>query len=204
MFARSVRLMRVRPSLVAPGLLKRTVATNADRDLGDFTYIPEGKVVIDPATGKKKLVEPMTINDDLPEHPGRADRRKAWINFGVFAFLMSFATFGIFQYEKMSSPVMNASLYYLRRNPEARDKLGKDVTYSGMFPLIWGDLNTMRGHVDISTRVEGDRAKATMYLKADRVQDRTLIEKWTLVTDDGDSIDLMKGSQPLKLDFNSS
>ncbi|QPG76403.1 hypothetical protein FOA43_003792 [Brettanomyces nanus] len=171
----------------------------------EFQYVPEGKVMIDPVTGNKKLVNFMTINTDLPEHPYAQERKIRFWTFTVFFVCMTIAVTGIFQYEKISCPIMNATMYYLRRSQLAKDHLGDGITYGGLIPYISGKLNTMQGIVDIHTNVEGDNGKATMYLKAGKrfngEEEKFYIDKWTLVTADGTTLALMNDDDNIILEF---
>ncbi|VEU19955.1 DEKNAAC100735 [Brettanomyces naardenensis] len=165
-------------------------------------YVPEGKVVVDAVTGEKKLVKPMTIHTDLPEHPGSENRKTQFWTFVVFAVCMSIAVAGIFQYERISCAAMNATMYYLRRSQLARQHLGNEITYSGIIPYISGDLNTMQGRINIKTKVEGDHGKAVMHLKAGRSQNEKFrIDEWTLVTEDGVVLDLLHDDDSIILDI---
>lgn len=151
----------------------------------------EGTIIVDPTTGKKTLKNPMTINTELPDDPRPKQRLQAIFTFLVFAAGMTAACLGIFNYEKVSSPIMNATMYFLRRSEHTRELLGNKITYDGLFPWIYGEVNTMKGLVDCSTYVCGDKGSALMILKADRKADEKFtIIQWLLIGDNGDVVDL--------------
>ncbi len=166
-------------------------------------YVPEGKIVTDPITGEKKFVKPMTIHSNLPEDPHIKERKTGLLAFSIFAIFMVVATAGIFQYEKISTPVMNATMYYLRRSNLAKSHLGNEITYSGWFPYIGGEVNTVKGVVDIHTKVEGKKGKAVMYLKAGRTSaDANFhIDEWKLIQDDGTVFDLLHDDDSIVLEI---
>ncbi len=166
-------------------------------------YIPEGKIVTDPVTGEKKFVKPMTIHSNLPEDPHIKERKTGRIAFSIFALFILVATASVFQYEKVSTPVMNATMYYLRRSQLARSHLGNEITYSGWFPYISGEVNTVKGVVNIHTKVEGKKGKAVMYLKAGRAsKDNDFhIDVWKLVQDDGVVLDLLHDDDSIVLEI---
>lgn len=175
------------------------------KELQNNQYVPEGKVVVDKVTGEKKFVAPMTVHTDLPEHPYRKERKMKFWAFVIFSILMTTVVGGIFQYEKVSSPVMNATMYYLRRSKLARQMLGGTITYSGVMPFIDGELNTVKGNIDIQTKVEGDKSKAKMYLKAGRTSpgEKLRISKWLLVDEtSGKTIDLLHDDDSVMLDLS--
>lgn len=156
-------------------------------------YETEATITIDPLTGKKIFNKPMTINTELPEDPRPKQRFNALANFVVFAVGMTLACAGIFNYEKTSSPIMNATMYFIRRSKDARELLGSKITYDGIIPWISGEVNTMKGVVNCTTRISGDKSSALMVLKAEKKEDeRFTIHEWVLYGDDGTIVDLAK------------
>ncbi|GMF02570.1 unnamed protein product [Ambrosiozyma monospora] len=157
-------------------------------------YKSAGKVIIDPKTGAKKLVKPMTVNTDKPFPDPLAKQRRTRLGFILFSVVMGVSLFGIFNYEKVSSPVMNATMYFLRRSEVARSKLGKEITFAGFFPWVRGELNTMKGNVDVTVDVSGSLNEAKMHLKANRNTraHAFAIQQWTLEFADGSELDLLK------------
>lgn len=135
---------------------------------------------------------PMVVNAELPEDPRIKQRWVHICTFLGFAGGVSALSFGIFNFEKMSSPVMNATMYSLRRSTEARDLLGSTITFSGLIPWVWGEVNTMRGNVDCTTKLSGDKGSAQMILKAKRGADGSFnMIQWDLISKDK-TINLLK------------
>lgn len=154
-------------------------------------YETEATITIDPVTGKKLFKKPMTINTELPDDPRPQQRMQAILTFLVFAAGMTVACLGIFNYEKVSSPIMNATMYFLRRSEHARELLGSKITYDGLFPWIYGEVNTMKGMVDCTTSICGDKSSALMVLKAEKkADDKFTIIQWLLIGENGEVVDL--------------
>lgn len=154
-------------------------------------YETEFTVSVDPVTGEKTFKKPMTMNTELPDDPRPLQRMQGILTFLVFAAGMTAACLGIFNYEKVSSPIMNATMYFLRRSAHSRELLGNRITYDGLFPWISGEVNTMKGIVDCSAQVCGDKGSALMILKAEKNHDdKFKIIQWLLVGENGDIVDL--------------
>lgn len=154
-------------------------------------YETEAIISVDPVTGEKIFKKPMTINTELPDDPRPQQRMQSILTFLVFAAGMTAACLGIFNYEKVSSPIMNATMYFLRRSDDARELLGNKITYDGLFPWIDGEVNTMKGIVDCSTSICGDKSSALMILKAEKKADEKFtIIQWLLIGENGEIVDL--------------
>lgn len=154
-------------------------------------YETEAIITTDPITGKKIFKKPMTINTELPDDPRPKERMQSILTFLVFAAGMTAACLGIFNYEKVSSPIMNATMYFLRRSDHARELLGNKIRYDGLFPWIYGEVNTMKGIVDCETSICGDKGAALMVLKAEKKSDEKFtIIQWLLLGENGEVVDL--------------
>lgn len=137
------------------------------------------------------IKRPMVVNAELPADPRIKSRLVNWATFLGFGSGVTALSLGIFNYEKMSSPVMNATMYSLRRSSEARELLGDTITFSGLIPWVWGEVNTMRGNVDCYTELQGSKSKARMVLKAKRDADGGFeIVQWVLIGEK--TVDLLK------------
>lgn len=135
---------------------------------------------------------PVTIDRELPDPfaKKKQNRRLFW----VYAVGTTLACAFVFNYEKTSSPIINSVFYVLRRSDEVKQKLGANISYSSPYPWIYGPLNTVRGEIDISFGVKGDKDSGTLRLKATRESKMFPfdIHRWTLTTTDGHVIDLAK------------
>lgn len=103
----------------------------------------------------------------------------------------------MFNYQKTSSPIVASTLYALRVSPRARARLGDDVYFKHPIPWISGEMNQVRGRVDIAFAVRGTRASATMRFASRRPSSRALFEtsEWSLtMDDDGEWVDLLEGA----------
>ncbi|KAL2160050.1 hypothetical protein VTH06DRAFT_1705 [Thermothelomyces fergusii] len=144
---------------------------------------------------------------DGPLMERRADRElpsleqttfRWWRTLPVFAAVMAAASVAIFNYQKLSSPVVGATLYALRTSAKARAALGDEIYFAQPIPWIAGELNQLHGRIDISFRVRGTRAAGVMRFASFRPTPRGMFEtsEWSLVTDDGTVIDLLEDGDP--------
>ena len=85
-----------------------------------------------------------------------------------FLVLITASALAIFNYQKSSSSVVNATLYALRTSEEGRKLLGDEIYFRDKFPWIWGEMNQLHGRIDISFAVKGTRGKGMMRFKSIR------------------------------------
>lgn len=113
---------------------------------------------------------------------------------------MTVCSLAIFNYQKMSSPVVSSTLYALRTSPTARALLGDEIYFKHQIPWIRGTMNQMHGRIDIWFTVRGTRSTATMRFASHRATHRGMFEttEWSLLTEDGEWIDLLEGGDPFK------
>jgi cytochrome c oxidase assembly factor 1 len=86
----------------------------------------------------------------------------------LFIALITVSALAIFNYQKSSSSVVNATLYALRTSEKAREILGEEIYFRDRFPWIWGELNQLHGRIDIGFGVKGRRANAYMRFRSFR------------------------------------
>lgn len=106
----------------------------------------------------------------------RADRELPTINtswrwmrtFPLFAVAVGAAMFGIFNYQKSSSSVVNSTLYALRTSSQAREILGDEIYFAQKIPWISGEMNQLHGRIDISFWVKGTKSEGKMRFKSVR------------------------------------
>lgn len=118
----------------------------------------------------------------------------------LFLALLAAASVAIFNYQKLSSPVIAGTLYALRTSPLAREYLGDEVSFAVNIPWISGGMNQVKGRIDVSFRVKGTRASGTMRFVSRRPSPRGVFEtdEWSLTTEDGRRIDLLDGGDPFR------
>ncbi|KAH6640745.1 cytochrome oxidase complex assembly protein 1-domain-containing protein [Chaetomium tenue] len=118
----------------------------------------------------------------------------------LFAAALIIASISIFNYQKLSSPVVGATLYALRTSEKARAHLGDEIYFAQQIPWISGEMNQLHGRIDITFRVKGTRAGGVMRFTSFRPSPRGMFEttEWSLETDDGVVIDLLEDGDPFK------
>jgi cytochrome c oxidase assembly factor 1 len=107
----------------------------------------------------------------------------------------------IFNYQKMSSPVIASTLYALRTSPRARAILGDEIYFRRQIPWIRGEMNQLSGRIDIRFSVRGSRGTAVMRFASSRPTMKGQFEtsEWSLMTEDGEWVDLLEGGDPFKI-----
>lgn len=118
----------------------------------------------------------------------------------VFLAIVVLGSVGIFNYQKMSSPVVSSTLYALRTSPDARAALGDEIYFKHQIPWIHGEMNQLHGRIDIWFTVRGSKQTGTMRFASNRATSKGFFEttEWSLVTDDGQKLDLLDAGDPFK------
>jgi cytochrome c oxidase assembly factor 1 len=130
-----------------------------------------------------------------------ANRFRWWRTMPIFLAIIACASLAMFNYQKLSSPVVSSSLYALRTSRKAREYLGDEVYFRHQIPWIRGEMNQWHGRIDIWFTVKGTRDWGTMRFSSARVGGpRGIFEttEWSLTTRDGRVIDLLEGRDPLR------
>ncbi|OTA57869.1 DUF1783-domain-containing protein [Hypoxylon sp. EC38] len=144
---------------------------------------------------------------DGPLMERRPDRELPSINgfrwgrtFPIFLAIIAASSVAIFNYQKLSSPVVASTLYALRTNQKAREYLGDEIYFKHQIPWISGEMNQLRGRIDISFPVKGTRNTAVMRFTSFRPTPKGVFEttEWSLERPDGTKIDLLDGDDPFR------
>ena len=107
---------------------------------------------------------------------------------------MAVSSLAVFNYEKISSPVTASTLYSLRRSGKARELLGDEIYFKNAIPWISGEMNHLKGNIDITFTVKGTKGWATMRFSSVRPAPKAMYEttEWSLTTPDGKVVDLLE------------
>lgn len=118
----------------------------------------------------------------------------------IFLVLLVSSTLAIFNYQKSSSSVISSTMYALRTSPQAREYLGDDIYFAHKMPWIWGEMNQLKGRIDIQFSVKGTKNSGMMRFTSNRPTRMGMFEttEWSLETQDGEKIDLLDGDDPFK------
>ena len=107
-----------------------------------------------------------------------------WIKtFPIFVAVITVSALGMFNYQKVNSPVIAANLYALRTNPKVREILGDEVYFASRWAWISGPINLMQGRIDIKFSVKGTQREGVCRFKAKRFGGRRgawTTEEWSL------------------------
>lgn len=135
--------------------------------------------------------KPMTVNTELPDP--FAESRKVKLQFAGFMTLVTIGFFAIVNYEKLSSPIIGSTLHFLRRSEKVQGLLGKNIDFTSIFPWISGEMNQVKGKINISFKIAGDNGKiGIVKLVADRPNKSAplTVHEWS-VTVDGVKCDIL-------------
>ncbi|CAM1510443.1 Fc.00g007780.m01.CDS01 [Cosmosporella sp. VM-42] len=160
-------------------------------------------------TVQRRCFTPAPKAGDGPLMSRRADRelpdidevRFRWRRtLPIFLAIVTTCSVAIFNYQKMSSPVVSSTLYALRTSPEARAVLGDEVYFKHQIPWIHGEMNQLHGRIDIWFSVRGSKTTGVMRFASNRATSKGFFEttEWSLTTDDGTRLDLLDISDPFK------
>ncbi|PKS12149.1 hypothetical protein jhhlp_001447 [Lomentospora prolificans] len=121
----------------------------------------------------------------------------------IFVGLIALSSIAIFNYQKSSSSVIASTLYALRTSEQARALLGDEIYFKHRIPWISGEMNQLRGRIDVKFKVKGTLGSGTMTFKSFRPGPKGLFEtvEWSLVMDGdetGRKIDLLDGNDPFR------
>lgn len=146
-----------------------------------------------PAAGEEFL---QRVHDrPLPTLKELSSSRRWLRTMPIFIVVCAASAMGIFNYQKTSSPIIAATLYSLRTNARARQELGDEVYFASQWAWIWGPINLVQGHVDVSFRVKGTKSQGMCRFKATRYGGRGGMfktDEWSLTMDDGRCIQLLE------------
>lgn len=117
-------------------------------------------------TNHEDYKPPVTLDRELPDP--FADKKKNRYYFVVYGIGVVVSCAIIFNYEKTRSPIINSTLYFLRRSSIAKEQLGEGINFASSWPWISGQLNTVQGKIDIEFQVKGSKRSGTLKLKAYR------------------------------------
>lgn len=120
--------------------------------------------------------------------------------FPIFFGIVAATSIAIFNYQKLSSPVVSSTLYALRTNARAREYLGDEIYFKAQIPWISGEMNQLHGRIDIKFNVKGTKRTGVMRFASFRPTPRGMFEttEWSLETEDGKVIDLLEEGDPFR------
>ncbi|KAK4189983.1 cytochrome oxidase complex assembly protein 1-domain-containing protein [Podospora australis] len=118
----------------------------------------------------------------------------------AFFAILAIASVAIFNYQKLSSPVVGATLYALRTSEKGRELLGDEIYFAQQIPWISGEMNQLHGRINISFKVKGKKSHGVMHFASFRPSPRGVFEttEWSLELPDGRKVDLLEGGDPFR------
>ena len=180
-------LPKVTPSVAKAVLVRNSLlhSFSTSARFNNSVAEDEAKIVL------KDKNRPLRIDRELPDPT--TERRKRIAGFLLFSVAIGSALSLIFNYEKTESPIISNTLYYIRRSPAIKNILGESIEFDGIIPWVYGELNSVKGRINITFYIKGDKnVTGTVRLVADRNthDEEFLIHEWS-VTAAGQKIDLL-------------
>lgn len=153
------------------GLRRSALCVNSFRSFGSTLAKFQAQKVaipttIDGETIVKRIRKPVTVDRDLPDpYAYKKQNRYYFVAYGI-GVIVSCAM--IFNYEKTTSPIITSTMYFLRRSEIAKRELGDGINYLSSWPWISGELNQVKGRIDIEFNIKGSIKDGKIKLKATR------------------------------------
>ncbi|KAI0392514.1 DUF1783-domain-containing protein [Xylariaceae sp. FL0594] len=154
--------------------------------------VPKRTIVSAPKPGDGPLME-RRADRELPNIEGF----RWWKTMPIFLTLIAFSSVAIFNYQKLTSPVVASTLYSLRTNKRAREILGDQIYFKHQIPWISGEMNQVRGRIDVRFPVKGTRGEAVMRFASVRPSAKAMFEttEWSLELPSGERVDLLADAE---------
>ncbi|KAL7799866.1 cytochrome oxidase complex assembly protein 1 domain-containing protein [Trichoderma ceciliae] len=161
------------------------------------------------AVMQRRWMTPAPKPGDGPLMSRRADRELPDIGqvshgwrrtLPLFVVVVAACSVAIFNYQKSSSPIISSTLYALRTSPRAHGLLGDEIYFKHQIPWISGEMNQMKGRIDIRFAVRGSKTTGVMRFASHRPSSKALFETtaWSLTLEDGRVVDLLDGADPFR------
>lgn len=93
---------------------------------------------------------------------------RIWRHLPILIIVIGASAAGIFNYQKVNHSVVNSSLFALRMNPVARERLGDEIYFRDRIPWISGTIDSLHGEVDVKFGVKGKSGKGVMRFRCVR------------------------------------
>ncbi|KAL8909720.1 MAG: hypothetical protein Q9207_000029 [Kuettlingeria erythrocarpa] len=154
-------------------------------------YAPTKRTLIAPPTANSGPLLSRRSDRALPSIPSS---RKLWLRtLPIFLSIITVSTLAIFNYQKASSSIVNATLYALRTSEAGKRELGEQIYFRDKFPWIWGEMNQLHGRIDVSFGVKGTKSSGMMRFRSVRRTRMGYFEtqEWSLELQDGRVLSLL-------------
>lgn len=124
---------------------------------------------------RRTLIPAPTANSG-PLLERRADRelpsiapQRSWLRtLPIFFGLMAVSAAAFFNYQKQGSSVVSSTLYALRTSTTARELLGDEIQFASRSPWIRGEMNQLKGRIDIKFWVKGSKGMGKVRFRSVR------------------------------------
>lgn len=192
--------------MLARALLRRPTPLLRRRYASTTTAPPDPKHIMKPLTPPSAPQYPPGL---MQRQPARArnlptlaelNPNTRWLRtLPIFTAIIVISALGIFNYQKVNSPVITANLYSLRTNPAVRAVLGREVYFGSKWAWVHGSINLVSGKIDVWFWVGGTARKGICTFKANRYGGKSGTWKtmeWSLKLEGTQEVmDLLEGAE---------
>ncbi|KAG5520012.1 hypothetical protein PMAC_001088 [Pneumocystis sp. 'macacae'] len=90
-----------------------------------------------------------------------------------------------FNHQRLDSPIVSHLMYQLKHSSIAQSYLGKNIDFAYKWPWVSGEINYIKGRINLSFRVNGSQDKATIKFKSIRKGKNSewMILEWVICPD---------------------
>ncbi|KAK9728993.1 cytochrome oxidase assembly protein 1 [Basidiobolus ranarum] len=137
--------------------------------------------VVSKSPGAKKI--PLAIERELPEPVSKTSRN---VTFGVLGLsLWVVGTALAFNHHRLHTSVVDSTLFTLRHDPDVQEILGNNIKFRDNWAWISGDVNHLKGRVNVSFWIKGDKDTGRAHFASRRRGDDWEVLDFSLTTERG-------------------
>lgn len=131
---------------------------------------------------------PFAIKRELPDVK---DNRVKYLTLTVSGVLFWGCILSLaFNYQKRHTSIVKSTFFIVKYNKAASELLGKDIDFSSTWPWIHGDINHLKGKIDMSYAVSGSKASGLIHFKSVRRNNNWTVNHFSL-TCNGEEVSLL-------------
>ncbi|KAI8082482.1 cytochrome oxidase complex assembly protein 1-domain-containing protein [Gilbertella persicaria] len=97
----------------------------------------------------------IVVDRELPKPPPPSRKRWLWTGAAVGAAVWVVGLGGALNHQRLSSSVVHGTLFMVRYDPRVIALIGDRVDYADAWPWISGNVNHLKGKIDIGFKVKG-------------------------------------------------
>ncbi|OBZ81403.1 Cytochrome c oxidase assembly factor 1 [Choanephora cucurbitarum] len=95
------------------------------------------------------------VDRELPRPPPPSRKRWIWAGAAGGAVIWAVCLGGALNHQRLSSSVVHGTLFMVRYDPRVMELIGEGIDYASSWPWISGNVNHLKGKIDIGFTVKG-------------------------------------------------